>query len=189
MPKDQEPKKTSDEGPKEDSSSEKPLPTSFQKQQVKKKRKILRDRELSFRIFLISHLGILLAGLIFLGGIYYILHFDQNPLNLQNYNPVTKQSISFDLEVTGPEDNTLVFDSSIIVSGKTDPLSTVIISDNQKNIGLEADQNGNFTKVVTLFPGVNYLTISAFNPKGNIKTQRLTVYYSTEKLEEEKKVE
>lgn len=184
MPKDEEPKESSK---KDDSSSEKPLPTSFQKQQAKKRRKILRDRELSFKTFLISHLGILLAGLIFLGSIYYILYFDKNPLNLQNYNPVTKQSISFDLEVNSPEDNSLVFEPSIVVSGKTDPLSTVIISNNQKNVGMEADNNGSFTKVITLDSGVNYLSISAFDPKGNIKTEQLTVYYSQDTLEEEDK--
>lgn len=147
---------------------------------------LLRDRELTFKTFLISHLGILAASLLFLGGLYYILYFDRDPLNLKNYDPVTKEGVSFDLEVSSPEDNSLVFDPSIVISGKTDPKSTVLVSNNQKDLGLEADKDGNFTKVVTLAPGVNYLSINAFNPEGGIKLKKLTVYYSEESLEEEK---
>lgn len=156
-----------------------PLPSK------KTKRRILRDRELSFKTFLISHLGILILGLIFLGSLYYILYFDRSPLNLKNYDPVTREPISFDLEISNPEDNSLVFDPNIIISGKTDPKSTVLISNNQKDTGVEADQDGSFTKVITLTPGVNYLSISAFERKGSIKTKKLTVFYSEVSLEEE----
>lgn len=148
----------------------------------KKKRRLNIDKQLSFKTFLISHFLILLVSVAFISIFAWIIYGDNSPLDKQNYNPVTKEPISFSLDISSPEDNLLVFESSIVVSGKTDPQSTILITRNTESYGLEADTKGNFTKVVNLIPGVNNIYISAYDSKGSVKTSAKTVYYSEEKL-------
>ncbi len=144
-------------------------------------------REISVKTFIVSHLIILIAGLVFLGGLYYILNEGNLPFfnshNLNNYTPVTSEPISFNLEVTNPEDDLLTFDKNIVISGKTAPEATVIISGNNFDTGSPASQKGDFSEVVTLTTGPNIIKITAFDESGNSKTVLKNVYYSEEKIQ------
>lgn len=146
------------------------------------RKKFSIDRQLSFKTFLISHFLILTVSIAFISLLAWILYKDNDQLNSQKYNPVTREPISFSLEINNPNDNLLVFDSSIVVSGKTDPLSTILITQNDQTVGVEADSQGNFTKVVTLSVGVNNIYLTAFDTTGSAKQVTRTVYYSEEKL-------
>lgn len=146
------------------------------------------ETELSFTAFLASHLLIFLIALGVLGWVYYMLYDINLPLGgksiTETYKPVTSAPISFNLDLNNPEDNALVFDKTIVVSGKTSPNSTVIISVNETESATESNSRGDFSKVLVLVPGLNRVTVDAFDSQGNTKQVQRLVYFSEEKLNE-----
>lgn len=141
------------------------------------------NKVLSLKTFFFSSFTILLLGLVFLGGFYFIVNGDQiNKPILKGYLPVTTKPTSFILEITNPDDELLVFDKSQVISGKTSPRATVIISSGESNMGLQADIKGEFSKVFVLSKGLNEISIAAFNSSGNSKVVSRTIYYSEEKI-------
>ncbi|MBI2595151.1 hypothetical protein HYW46_00250 [Candidatus Daviesbacteria bacterium] len=150
----------------------------------------MTNRQLSAKQFLISHTIIFIAGLAFLGGMHLILNDGKLPCCQKNpaqtkwalQGPVTTLPVSFNLEINNPDDDIVIFENTISVSGKTAPNSTVIISVNDNGTGLQANNKGEFSKVIDLTGGLNTLTITAFDPSGNSKTEVRTIYYSEEKL-------
>lgn len=122
-------------------------------------------------------------ALVFFGGLYYILYQDKfKPSSLPDYSPVTKEPVSLFLEIKSPEDDILVTDPSLIISGQTRPDSAVIISGNLTDVGMQADNDGQFSKVFPLAPGANIIEITAFDLEGNSKSITKSVYYSQEKI-------
>lgn len=141
-----------------------------------------RDRVLSTKAFVISHLTLLILALLFFGGLYYILYPDKFQAAVNQYNPVTKEPVSLFLEITSPEDDILTYDGSAVISGRTGPDVTVIISGDDNDTGLQAGNDGQFSKVFPLNEGPNIIEISAIDAQGNSKTVTKSVYYSKEKL-------
>jgi len=140
------------------------------------------NRHLSTKVFVISNLLILIIGLIFIYGLYYFVNLDTLKNASNEYNPVTQEPISFNLTVSTPEDNTLSFDKNIVVSGKTSPDTTVIISVNDSISGFGTGIKEDFSKIINLTAGKNIINITAFDPQGNTKTEIRSVFYSEEKL-------
>lgn len=134
---------------------------------------------------------VLILSLVYIGLLFYLLGPEiLNGVSFLLLNrkgdlyqsPLTSTPSSFILEVNNPEDNSLVFDNSIIVTGKASPNSNILISSNDYDHGLEIGNNGQFSQVFTLTPGLNIINVSIFDESGNSKSLRRTVYYSTEKL-------
>lgn len=158
-----------------------------------KKPESLIDRiiniEVSGKTFIFSHLALLAFGLIFLFGMYYVLNegkiFCCNEDKFQNYLPVTKKPSSIELNITGPDEDSLLYESSTIFKGKTTSKAILLITNltTDENLGFEADTNGDFSKIVTLEEGLNEFQIVAFDSEGNKKTETRTLYYSKEKLQ------
>ena len=144
--------------------------------------KLPKDVVLSTKTYIISHLAILASGLFFFGGLYYILYIDKFNPTLIEYNPVTKEPVSLFLEIANPEDEILVDKDNLVVSGKTGPELTVIISSPITDAGFQAGIDGQFSKVISLAPGANLIEITAFDNEGNSKTVTRTIYYSEEKI-------
>lgn len=145
------------------------------------------DSVMTFKSFLISHAIILTAGLIFLFGLYFILNQDNRKFDYSSYIPVTKPPLSFNLNITYPDDELLVFKKDLTFSGNTTVAnSTIFLTiswDEQENyLGFETDSSGNFSKIITLAPGINQITINAFDKSGSLKSATRTIYYSEETL-------
>ncbi len=149
---------------------------------VAPKKKSFWAKELSLGGFLFSQMMILIIGLAFLGGLFFILNPDFMASKSVYHSPVTNEPLSLYLDISNPEDELLIFDSSVVVSGKTSPNASVIISSKENDSGVSANVFGEWSKVFSLSPGLNILTISAFDEQGNSKTEKRTVYYSQEKL-------
>lgn len=144
--------------------------------------KMPKDIVLSNKTFVISHATILILALLFFAGLYYILYQDKFQPNFASYTPVTKEPVSLFLEVSNPEDDTLVYDDNIIISGKTSPDLAVIITTNNTQAGLQSGKDGEFSKVLSLSPGVNLIEVTAFDAEGNTKSVTKSVFYSENKL-------
>lgn len=138
------------------------------------------------KAFIVSHSMILFITLIFLGGFYFILNRDNGFFDLSQYKPVTRPPQSFNLSISYPEDNSVVFEKNITLSGLSAPSSTVILttinSSGESTVGFEADSKGNFSKIVTLNPGLNQISINSFDRLGNAKSIFISVYYSEEQI-------
>ena len=141
------------------------------------------NKKLPLKVFILSQGLILLTGLAFIAIIYYLLNIaGTTPSKFEDYSPVTSAPKSFNLEINNPDDQILIPDKSIVVSGNTTPGSTVIVTLGNNNIALEANSKGEFSTVLNLVPAVNEITITAFDTLGNTKSDSRTVYQSEEKI-------
>jgi hypothetical protein len=145
------------------------------------------DRSLTTKQFITANFMILLLGLLFCAGIYVFLHVDifQKTASSQ-YLPVSKEPSSFSLDVHSPENDILSFEKDIVVSGKTAPRAVVIITLNNQTVGFEASDKGDFTRVIPLEKGPNILAINSFDSQGNSKQITKHLYFTEEKLEDDK---
>lgn len=130
-------------------------------------------------------LFILLVGLLGSGYLATISHIlNSNPFETLTFSkgPLTSEPVSFNLNLTNPEDNSLVFNSEILIQGSTSPGATVIASFETEDLTTESSSNGNFEITAFLDEGVNHLTVTSFDDVGNSKSETRTVYYSKEKI-------
>jgi hypothetical protein len=139
------------------------------------------NKHLSFGQFLVSQFIIILLAVMFIGGMYLIL----NPLKptIDPFkSPVTQAPVSLYLDINNPENESVSFDQSIILSGKTTPKASIIISSADYDLGVDANEFGDFSTVFPLAVGPNQIHIQVFDSMGNTKSVVRSVYYSQEKL-------
>lgn len=139
-------------------------------------------KKLSLQTFIISVILILIFGLVFIFGLNYLINKDTKKPNWQLNLPVTTEPISFNLEITNPDDSILSFDKNLLLSGKTSPEATIIVSSEDGDQGLEPDSKGEFNQIIKLKSGLNTITVTAFDSLGNQKQDKRTVFYSEEKI-------
>lgn len=138
---------------------------------------------LSTKHFIISHILILITGLIFLAGLYYILNIQyQPPKELFKMGPVTSLPKTLRLDLDQPDADSLSFSPSIIVSGQTAPSTEVLISTDSDDLVIKSKPDGSFSTIVSLDEGVNKITTSVFDATGDSRSAERTVYYSKEKI-------
>lgn len=139
------------------------------------------NQKISTKNFVISQIVIFLFGLTFIGFLYYILNSNPPLGSLKNYLPVTKEPKSFNLEIN-TDDELLVFDNNILISGKSSPYASIVIFTQDKDEATLANAKGEFSKIIPLSKGLNNLIVTAFDDEGNSKSQERTIYYSEEKI-------
>lgn len=132
--------------------------------------------------FIFSMLIILVLGSTTLVMLYFFLNPKQNPITIQNYQPVTSLPVTMTLNLSSPDDNNLVFDNNLLVSGTTIPGALVLITLGDDNQLINASSQGNFSLTVNLQPAYNQLIVSSFDDLGNYKSETRAIYYSKEKL-------
>lgn len=140
-------------------------------------------KKLSTRYFIISHLIILTVGLIFLSMLYYVLNIQyQKPNKLFLNGPVTTPPKTLTLDLDQPDNDTLVFQPSILISGKTAPLSEVLIFTFSQDLVIKSKKDGSFSVVLNLDEGENKITAVVFDQTGDSRFSERSVYFSKEKL-------
>ena len=143
------------------------------------------DITITTKQFIISHSLILLFGLTVLFGMYFYLNLGNPKFDLKNYYPVTRKPLSLSLSINSPDNNSLVFDKSLLISGSSEPFATIIINNlkTEESFGTEADSKGEFSQIIGLDLGPNEIYITTFDSSGNSKTEERDIYYADEKLE------
>ncbi len=140
-------------------------------------------KKLSTRHFVISHLLILIIGLIFLGGLYYILNIQyQKPKGLFSNGPLTTLPKTLTLDLDQPGNDSLTFQSALLVSGKTAPLTEVLIFTASDNLVIKSRKDGSFSTEINLDEGENKITAVVFDQTGDSRSAERSIYYSKEKL-------
>lgn len=142
------------------------------------------NRKIPTSIFIAFSASILILGLAFAGAIYYISNIQyQAPTQYSQFaGPVTTPPKSLRLDLDRPDDNTLSFDQSLIVSGKTGPNLDVLVTTDSKDYIIKSDPSGNFSTFINLDVGVNQITVAVFDTTGDNRSSSKTVYYSKEKI-------
>lgn len=90
------------------------------------------------------------------------------------------QTREFGLTIAKPEQNQVITQSPLSVSGITRAGSWVTISGEEEDYIIQADDKGEFIEEIELTGGVNQLVVTAFNEEGEETSQNLTLVYSTE---------
>lgn len=140
-------------------------------------------KKLSTKQFIISHFFILIVSLTFIFGIYYILNIQyQKPSSLFAGGPLTVLPRSLRLDLDHPDGDSLSFQSSILLSGKTNPLNEVLIFTDSQDLVIKSKKDGSFSTVINLDEGDNKITAVVFDPNGDSKSIERSVYFSKEKL-------
>lgn len=140
-------------------------------------------KKLPFKHFILSQIVILFAGLIFVAVLYYILNIQYQPnKKLFDMGPVTTAPKSLRLDLDQPQADSIFYNSSITISGKTNPGNTVLISTDSDDLVIKTKGDGSFTTNWDLDEGVNNFTIVSFDISGESKSEQRTVYYSEEKI-------
>lgn len=128
----------------------------------------------------------LLIGLLVAGGAFYAYQLLNKQANNKpatitlNATPTPVSSNSEELMVDEPDDEIVVANKSVAISGKTLPGSTIIVtSENDEQVATPAD-NGNFSLNTTIADGVNIIEIIAILPSGEEKKVVRTITYSKE---------
>lgn len=144
------------------------------------------QRKLSFKAFLMSQFLILILGLLFIGGLYYIIYSptlpSQSKSSLLIHGPITKEPVSLKLDLISPDDDLLTFQEDLEISGKTSSNSQVIISSSFNDKITTSKADGSFSVDFSLNEGVNELKIIVFDQNGDSRETERMVYFSEEKI-------
>lgn len=96
--------------------------------------------------------------------------------------PLTSKANTLNLELEQPLDATLTSQSSITVSGKTSPNTTVVVVNNQDIKIIDSQLDGSFSTVMHLDEGVNNIEVAIFSADGDQKQIDAQVFFSKEKI-------
>jgi hypothetical protein len=135
--------------------------------------------KLANKTFVLSVTLILIIGLAGIFGLSYFLN-SERPKGI-SLGPVTSAPASLTLELNSPDDDLLVFNSSIVVSGKTLAKLPVLVTSESEDLVIESRADGSFSTDFTLTPGVNEITVATFED-GQQRELKRTVFYSKEKI-------
>lgn len=140
-------------------------------------------KKLSTKHFIISQIVILTCGLTFLFGLFYILNIQYQQSNKPFLNgPVTSLPKTLRMDLDHPDDDSLTFQKSIVVSGKTTPQREVLIFTNSQDKVITSKKDGSFSIVLDLDEGENKIVAVVFDILGDTKTAERSVYFSKEQI-------
>lgn len=141
------------------------------------------NRKLSTKQFTLAILCILIISLSFVGWLHYLVNIEyQPPKNPFLRGPVTSAPKSFRMDLDQPEDNSLTFQPTILLSGKTTPLSDILVSSQNSDLVIKSKSDGSFSTILNLDEGENNIEVVIFDAQGESRSDTRTVYYAKEKL-------
>jgi len=140
-------------------------------------------KKLTTKQFIVSQFLIFIVSLAFLFGLHYILNIQyQKSDNPFSSGPVTTAPKTLRLDLDNPDENSLTFQPSILVSGKTSPLKEILIFTDSQDLTIVSKKDGSFSHTLNLDEGENRITVAVFDPTGDTRSAERTVYYSKEKI-------
>lgn len=142
------------------------------------------NKKLPGKAFILFSIFILTLGLIFLAGFYFIVSIQyQAPTTYSKLGgPVTSLPKSLRIDLERPDNDTLSFDQSIIISGKTGPNLDVLIMTDTQVFVIKSKLDGGFSVIIDLDKGINRISAAVFDATGDNRSVKRTVYYSKEKI-------
>ncbi|OGM57507.1 hypothetical protein A2955_04120 [Candidatus Woesebacteria bacterium RIFCSPLOWO2_01_FULL_37_19] len=110
---------------------------------------------------------------------------DENPPNKNQLDErSTNDRESFQLAISKPQDKDVVTKDKVEISGISKSKVWIVISTENDDFLLQADEDGSFGQEVSLIGGANQLVVSAFDENGVKNDESLVLVYSSEFSEE-----
>ncbi|HTK03419.1 MAG TPA: hypothetical protein VL401_01465 [Alphaproteobacteria bacterium] len=85
----------------------------------------------------------------------------------------------FKIALNKPDNNDVITASPMPISGITKPLSWIVISGEENDYIIQADEKGEFKQDVDLVSGINQIKITAFDAAGSQSVEKVLVVYSS----------
>jgi hypothetical protein len=101
------------------------------------------------------------------------------PINQNSSNDIEKKEF---IDITSPENNSLVFTSKTTITGTTTPKSNIVIATSTNTFTGKSDQDGKFEISINLEGGLNIIKISAIDSENNQRDTSINITYSTAKI-------
>lgn len=134
-------------------------------------------KEIFFAIFAGGLLGLIIAFGIWRANIA----FKPKVASTSEKGPTPSPSGSlFSISLAKPENESVITENPVLVSGITRPNAWVSISGEGKDFITQAAENGSFEQEIELVGGVNQVLVTAFDEKGEATGQKLVLVFSTE---------
>lgn len=131
--------------------------------------------------FIATFLGLLVAGAAF-----YAFQATKTVPKISKVVSIVSPSPtplpSIFLTVNRPEDEGVVDNKTLVISGKTTSKAVVVVIGDSYEDVVTPSENGNFSTTVTLNNGQNLIEIIAIAPNGESATIKKTVTYSQEEF-------
>jgi len=130
--------------------------------------------------FIAVLIGLLVAGLAF----YFYQSTKTLPgsnqiiLNAPTPTPTPRPTVYISLNK--PNDEIIVTNKTLIISGKTNPNATIIIYTSSDQEAIQPSAQGDFSTTLILDSGENLIKLMSILPSGETTTIQRTVTYSTE---------
>jgi len=87
---------------------------------------------------------------------------------------------SHSITITSPENEALVDNEEVTLTGTTTSLSSITIISQDSQIITTANEQGNFTATLELSGGANPINITSYDPDGNQAETQIVIAYSTQ---------
>lgn len=139
-------------------------------------------KEIFYAIFVGSVLGLIIAFGVYRTNSLFKPKEASSTQKTSEKAVVSKSTSSseFGLSIAQPENEDLVSESPITLTGVTKAGSWITISTETEDYMLQAENNGGFAQDVALTGGTNQIVVTAFDEGGNTIEHNLVVVYSTE---------
>lgn len=98
-----------------------------------------------------------------------------------NENPQNSEE-KMSLSIISPQDNSLLDQEEIEITGKTSPLANVVILFEEGETIIQANEQGDFKETIELSGGANEITVTAVDQNGNEASKILNLVYSTAQI-------
>lgn len=130
--------------------------------------------------FIMVLIGLLVAGIAFYFYQTTKVVSDKSSINSSNsvVSPTPKPTIF--LVLNEPNNEIVVSNKTLTVSGKTNPEATIIIITDSDQLVLKPSSQGDFSTTITLEGGQNLIRIRAVTPNAETIVTDRTVTYSTD---------
>lgn len=86
------------------------------------------------------------------------------------------------INITSPENNSVLSNSKVIIKGESKPNSIILISTPSRTFNDKANSNGVFSISIELDSGINLIKINSIDSEDNQEQTELNLTYSTAKI-------
>lgn len=86
------------------------------------------------------------------------------------------------LSVEQPEQDSLLPEKIVFVTGKSKPGNLVVVETDLESQATEVKENGTFSAKITVGEGSNTILVNSYDDAGNEDSKSVTVFYTPEKL-------
>ena len=107
---------------------------------------------------------------------------EPTPTPAQEMTNATPAPSQHSLTITSPEDNDIITQEEIDITGLTSPNSYLTITSTNDEEIFESDDTGNFMSKIKLTGGANLIKVTSINPQGQEASKELTLVFSTADL-------